>query len=43
MEIQKQKEIYQSPVVEVIDIEVEGSILQASGLDSPFVDHGTDF
>ena len=43
METQNQKEIYQSPVVEVIDMEIEGSILQASGVDSPSWGHGEDF
>lgn len=43
METQNQKEIYQSPVVEVIDMEIEGSILQASGIDSPSWKHGEDF
>lgn len=43
METQDQKETYQSPIVEVIDMEVEGSILQASGVDSPGWEHGRDF
>lgn len=43
METQNQKEIYQSPVVEVIDMEIEGSILQASGIDSPSWEYGEDF
>lgn len=43
METQNQKEIYQSPVVEVIDMEIEGSILQASVIDSPGWEHGEDF
>ncbi len=37
-----QQETYQAPMVQVIEIEVEHEILQASGTDSPYYDWGTD-
>lgn len=37
-----EKETYQIPTIQVIEMEVEHEILQASGTESPYYDWGTD-